>query len=107
MDTKNVNRKNILEKAVNTFGTDSQIDKTIEEMAELTKALLKLRFFYRNKSASNKKDVLLCDVAEEIADVKIMIEQLEIIFGRYISLIDNFYDAKIKRLECYIENKDK
>jgi len=42
-----------------------------EEMSELTKELTK---FFRGKKDIDK-------IAEEIADVKIMLEQLEIMFG--------------------------
>ena len=51
------------------YGEENQIDKTIEEMAELTQALIK----YKHSGG----DLFKGQVIEEIADVKIMIEQLE------------------------------
>ena len=59
------------------YGADSQLDQTIEEVAELTVAIRK---FKRNKGNNmNDKVSLLYDLAEEIADVEIMLEQLKIL----------------------------
>ena len=66
--------KEILQKAIETYGVESQVDVCIEEMSELTKALIKDRRSYGNSHEAWK------NVAEEIADVKIMLEQLEMIF---------------------------
>ena len=69
-------------KAIETFGEDSQIDMAIEEMSELTKALLKYRRAV--KSGNNvvlRKIVAKNDVSEEMADVYIMLEQLCLIFN--------------------------
>ena len=53
----------ICQKAVNTFGEYTQLDMVIEEMAELTQAISKLK---RNKEHN---------VEEEVADVEIMLKQ--------------------------------
>lgn len=66
--TETKSTKDIFDTAITTWGDEAQIDMAIEEMAELTTALLHAR---RNREAN---------VAEEIADVRIMIAQLEIIF---------------------------
>lgn len=54
--------------ALETFGVDKQLDIAIEEMAELTKAIIKYR-----RCASKETYENLC---EETADVAIMIEQI-------------------------------
>jgi NTP pyrophosphatase (non-canonical NTP hydrolase) len=77
----------ILHNAIQTFGKQSQVDKAIEEMAELTKELLKER--QNNGSAEH--------IMEELADVLIMMYQLMMIFG--ITDYDHCVDYKIKRLE--------
>ena len=63
---KNV-RKQILRKAIEHYGKGIQWAKAIEELSELIRALAR------------------CDdvenVAEEMADVRIMLDQLEIMFG--------------------------
>lgn len=65
MKTKSV-RKEILTAAINHYGPGNQRFKAIEELSELIRALA------RCDDAEN--------VAEEMADVRIMLDQLEIIF---------------------------
>jgi hypothetical protein len=61
----------IIERAVTHFGKNPQVLQAIEEMAELTKALL--------KNVNRGKDNL-DDIADEMADVWIMMLQLEKIY---------------------------
>lgn len=63
-------RVNLYERAYAKWGRDKQTDKAIEEMSELTKALLK----FRNHNGS------LEAVADEVADVEIMMEQIRFIY---------------------------
>ena len=62
-------RRMILEKAIEHYGKGPQRDKAIEELSELIRALAR------------------CDdrenIAEEMADVRIMLDQLEIIFDNH------------------------
>lgn len=60
-------RKQILTAAICHYGTGTQLFKAMEELAELIRALA------RCDDAEN--------VAEEMADVRIMLDQLEIMFG--------------------------
>jgi NTP pyrophosphatase (non-canonical NTP hydrolase) len=60
-------RESILRGAIARFGRGAQRDKAIEELSELIRALA------RADDAEN--------IAEEMADVRIMLDQLEIIFG--------------------------
>lgn len=85
----------ILSNAVQTYGKNAQVDKAIEEMAELTKALLKER--HNNGSVD--------DIIEEIADVYIMLSQLCLIFEAGLSA-DEFVDYKIERLERRLKQKE-
>lgn len=78
----------ILHDAIQTYGENSQIDKAIEEMSELTKALLK----HRQNNGS------VDDIIEEIADVYIMLSQLCLIFEA-TAAVDVFTDYKIERLQ--------
>jgi NTP pyrophosphatase (non-canonical NTP hydrolase) len=78
----------ILHDAVQTYGKQSQVDKAIEEMSELIKALLKER--HSNGSVD--------DIIEEIADVYIMLSQLCLIFEAGVAA-DEFVDYKLKRLD--------
>lgn len=69
----------ILEDAINTWGAKAQIVKAMEELAELIQALSRrLLCMYLNAPGGN---AALENVREEMADVSIMLAQLELIFG--------------------------
>ncbi len=60
------------------YGANSQIDVCIEEMSELTKALIKAR---RSKLYSREANFNgLEDIKEELADVYLMLEYIAYIF---------------------------
>ena len=73
--------------AVRTYGKQSQIVLAMEEMSELTKELSK------NLRGRNNTIAL----AEEIADVEIMLEQLKTIY-RNRALVDRVRAKKLIRL---------
>lgn len=64
-------RQNIYRTATDRYGSRLQLIVAVEEMSELTKEICK---FNRGKAD-------ISAIAEEIADVSIMLEQLKIIFG--------------------------
>lgn len=69
----------LYEAAVEKFGEDAQMLIAVEELGELSKALLKwLR--YKNFDHGRREELLKA-IAEERADVGIMLNQLEVIFG--------------------------
>lgn len=82
----------ILERAIETYGKDSQENVAIEEMSELTKEICK------NKRGEDNR----LRIAEEVADVQIMLEQLILIhnIGELVSLMKV---KKLKRLEERID----
>ena len=94
---------------INAYGTRSQEDVAIEEMAELQKAILKHR--------RNADNLTRAEIVDEIADVEIMLEQLKIIYscrkeveerkaykiGRQIGRILKKYNIK-KEKECVWDN---
>lgn len=82
-----------LKEIVRTYGEVSQIEMAIEEMSELTKALLKHRRAIRNGEYTEARED---DIAEEMADVWIMLKQLEIIFDNK-DKIKNYMDFKVQR----------
>ena len=69
----------LYEAAVEKFGEIAQIDQATEEMAELIVALNKYKR-YVNFQQGNKEEIL-AHIAEERADVEIMLNQLHVIFG--------------------------
>lgn len=74
-------------RAIKANGDHEQIDQAIEELAELIVALRHSRRF----RASMRQ------VATEIADVAIMVEQLATIYGK--DAVQSEIDAKIQRLD--------
>lgn len=75
-------RKKIYRQTLKTYGRDKQMIKAIEEMAELSKELCKWVL-----GADNGKHV-----QEEIADVIIMMEQMQMLFD---------VDGEIKKMIAY------
>lgn len=69
----------LYEGAVEKFGTHAQILMAVEEMSELTKALLK--YIRHEDFGQGDEDQVLQSIAEERADVSIMLAQLDVIFG--------------------------
>ena len=85
-------RKAVYETAIETWGLESQVWMVIEEMSELQKEICKAR---RGK---NDPDAL----ADEIADVTIMLEQLRLMFDLN-GLVCQHMDFKIARLRKRLE----
>ena len=69
----------LYEAAVEKFGKHPQMLQSIEEMCELILALLKV--IRSDNFGNGNRDAILKNVAEERADVGIMLNQLEVIFG--------------------------
>lgn len=80
--------ENVLKDAVAVFGEEMQINVAIEELSELIKELCK-----HKRGCGNEMHI-----AEEMADVKIILEELEIIFGNS-KRVKSWYKDKVMRLE--------
>ena len=87
---KNI-RKQILRKAIEHYGKGIQWAKAIEELSELIRALA------RADDAEN--------VAEEMADVRIMLDQLELILDNR-DLVREIESEKLMRLSERIHAAD-
>ncbi len=81
----------LLQKAIDTWGVDAQVEMIKEECLELALAIQK---FARVRGDKTKK---YNDIIDEIADVKIMIEQAQKIFSQ--DLINQRVDYKMNRLK--------
>lgn len=82
----------IYKKAINTFGESAQMIVALEECSELQKEISKI--------IREKGD--LENLAEEIADVEIMLEQLKLIFTLHDKVVTK-KGEKIERLKRIIE----
>ena len=78
-----------LERAIEYYGKDMQLNVAIEEFSELIKEICK-----HKRGADN-----LDNIIEEMADCYIMLEQLKIIFQIKNSDINSEIKAKHDRLE--------
>lgn len=86
-------RPEVLQQAIQTYGSLAQTDMALEEMSELTKALLKLRRACDGESYQQAK----ANVYEEMADVIIMLTQLLMMMGGRED-VQKAVDEKVKRL---------
>ena len=84
-------REQILKAAIEKYGRRAQRDKAIEELSELIRALAR------------------CDdpenVAEEMADVRIMLDQLELIFMNG-ARVRQYELEKLRRLDMRVHAAD-
>ena len=91
--------KTIMQQAIEKYGWENQIDQYHEESAELTVALNKAR---RGKYQPQ----FIPDIAEEIADVYIMLYQLQRIFNIEQAWVNGEIDRKLTRLERRMKNNN-
>jgi NTP pyrophosphatase (non-canonical NTP hydrolase) len=89
--------REILDRATCLWGADSQIMMMLEEMAELAKELLK----NINRGLDNIEEI-----AGEIADVSILLEQMKTIYKISDRKIGEIVDYKIQRLKVRLDAAD-
>lgn len=88
-----------IKKIADEYGFDAQSDMAIEEMSELTKAILKFRRAAHTTLGQDFQK-LADDVLEEVADVQIMLWQVVYLFtqkGYGVGEVNNLIDKKINR----------
>lgn len=85
----------VLKNAIHTFGRKTQALVAVEEMAELQKEVLK------NINRNEPNEI---KIAEEIADVEIMLEQLKLIYGCEKN-VENIKGYKLEKLRCKLEEE--
>lgn len=86
------NRSDSIKYIANTYGVDSRFNEAIEESSELIQAICKYRSKYKLFTVLGHDVPELKAVINEIADVKIVIAQLEYLFN-----IENVVDSEIER----------
>lgn len=89
--------KELLNKAIDTYGIEEQLLQTVEECAELIQAINKWRRAQNRESIKDAVDHL----AEEAADVIIMIEQIKIMVGE--PKVNWWIEFKLQRLAERLE----
>ena len=81
--------KDIIQKAIDSFGYENQLIKAKEELAELIVAIC-------------KGDI--DNILEEITDVEIMLEQLKLIYDITPDMVKRIKEQKIARLALKIND---
>ena len=96
--------KETMYKAINTYGVENQLIKTVEELSELSQALCKslIRLNYTKEKISLES---VNNIFEEMADVEIMLEQCKIMF-QCDKEVNEWKHKKIKRLERRLEGEN-
>lgn len=107
MDLRDVKMEDKIKKIINFYGIESQARQTMEECGELIQALNKyLRISNKDKLAAEKTAVIM-NIAEEIADVQIMIYQVKEYF-QFEKEVAEIIKSKIDRtIERMNENKER
>lgn len=94
----------LLETAQATYGYANQVVVAIEELCELGAVLSKYpRYNFHDDAMKAIRD----DVVEETADVIIMLNHIQMIFGIQPAELDSMIDRKLNRLKRWLENDDK
>ena len=101
----NIQKEQLYDELLETYGQDLQEDVAIEEMSELTKAIIKMR---RAKHSNNeeKRTAAYENLKEEIADVEIMLEQLILMHHISQEELDEIKDNKLKRQQERLRGKE-
>jgi len=101
---KDMKSENIFKQAVDKFGVENQLLKLVEEMAELTQAIIKRRL-------NPDEPKYLNNMLEEVADVNILLFQIT-----YSDLMESeiakdlfnmHYKRKLIRLESLLKTSEK
>jgi len=90
--------KIILQRAIDLWGEKAQRELIIEESLELGLALMKLR-------RSGDPEEQMKDVIDEVADMKIMVAQAELLYGK--EAIDKRVEYKMNRLVGRLDKREK
>ena len=86
----------ILERAIETYGKDMQLNVAVEELSELIKEICKYK-----RGEGN-----LDNIIEEMADCQIMLSQLRIIFGIKLDDISRVKWEKLERLAKRLDERN-
>jgi NTP pyrophosphatase (non-canonical NTP hydrolase) len=101
---KDMESENIFKQAVDHFGVENQLLKLVEEMAELTQAIIK-------RKLNSDEPKYLNNMLEEVADVNILLFQIT-----YSDLMESeiakdlfnmHYKRKLIRLESLLKTSEK
>lgn len=91
-----VKNKNLLKRALSAFGPEAQLDQCQEECAEL---IVAINHYRRNR-------IPVTDLAEEMADVELLIEQLLMVLDIEPAIYRLIQTKKMRKLEERLQGYD-
>ena len=94
---------NVYEDAITKWGKTAQLDQMIEEMAELTMAISKFKRKQNDSLLDYQKVGIMENLYTEIADVKLMIEEMEFMFGK--DNVQKAYDKQFEKFKMELYGK--
>ena len=95
--------RNIYQDSIDKWGETAQLDQMIEEMAELTLAISKYKRQFNDSLLDYQKVGVMENLYTEIADVKLMIEEMEYMFGK--NNVQNAYEKQLKKFKMELYGK--
>lgn len=106
--------RNKINKIASHYDFSNQIMQLSEECAELIQAVNKYRRFRGSKTtrdeiieSTNDSNMLIQNIAEEIADVDIMLEQMKVYLNISDEAVEGIKEKKVNRQLARIERKGK
>lgn len=93
--------KQLLERVITANGMNKQLDVAIEELSELIQAICKIK---RRDSLSNESFAVKGNLAEEMADVEIILAELKLLFDNEDD-VKEWKNYKLDRLEKRLNEK--
>lgn len=93
--------KQLLERVITANGMNKQLDVAIEELSELIQAICKIK---RRDSISNESFAVKGNLAEEMADVEIILAELKLLFDNEDN-VKEWKNYKLDRLEKRLNEK--
>ena len=96
--------RNVYQDAIVKWGENAQLDQMVEEMAELTLAISKYKRQFTDSLLDYQKVGVMENLYTEIADVKLMIEEMEFMFGK--ENVQKAYDKQMKKFELELYGKN-
>ena len=93
--------KQLLERVITANGMNKQLDVAIEELSELIQAICKIK---RRDSITNESFAVKGNLAEEMADVEIILAELKLLFDNEDN-VKEWKNYKLDRLEKRLNEK--
>lgn len=93
--------KQLLERVITANGMNKQLDVAIKELSELIQAICKIK---RRDSISNESFAVKGNLAEEMADVEIILAELKLLFDNEGD-VKEWKNYKLDRLEKRLKEK--